>query len=328
MSAVFAIRHIDARSYAPHDLHTTPRAWGESNCYIDVWIELLSALGCDPVACLPFVVRLDWEADQFTFFKPPLEDLHDLYGVEVQELTPYRGILKNAEEQLRAGRVVLTESDAFYLPDTAGTDYRTQHTKTTIGIQELDVEGRRLGYFHNAGYHELRDADFVGLFRLDAPPDPAFMPLFAELVRVDRVAKLEAPALEARSIALLRKHLARRPQTNPIVRFEKRFGDDLARLRGEGIEAYHQYAFATIRQLGAAFELAAVYLRWLAGRGERELEPSIDAFDAISLTCKSLILKAARAVTSTKPVDLAPMLHELESQWAAGVLHLARRFGA
>ena len=71
-----------------------------------------------------------------------------------------------------------------------------------------------------------------------------------------------------------------------------------------------------------------MYLRWLAGRGERELGPSIEAFDAISLTCKSLILKAARAVTSTKPVDLAPMLHELESQWAAGVLHLARRFGA
>ena len=38
MSAVAALRHIDAASYVPHELHATPRAWSESNCYIDVWI--------------------------------------------------------------------------------------------------------------------------------------------------------------------------------------------------------------------------------------------------------------------------------------------------
>ena len=318
MSVAHALRHIDAAAWEPHALHRAERAWGESNCYIDVWIEVLHALGCEPTACLPFVLRLDWECDQFTFFKPPLEDLYELYGVEVQELTVYRDILKNAEEQLRGGRIVLTEADAYFLPDTAGTDYRTQHTKTTIGIQELDVAERRLGYFHNAGYWELRDADFVGLF------EPGVMPLFAELVRTHRVVRLEGRSLAARSMNLLRKHLARRPDTNPVTRFARRFERDLDRLRTEGLEAYHQYAFATIRQLGAAFELAAVYLRWL---GEPDLEPSVAAFEAISSTSKALILKGARAAASTKPVELAPMLREIESQWTAGFGHLARRFG-
>jgi len=328
MSAVAALRHIDATSYVPHDLHAGARAWAESNCYIDVWIEVLHALGCEPTACLPFVLGLDWEGDQFTFFKPPLEDLFEAYGVEVQELTVYRTILANAAEQLRGGNLVLTEADAFYLPDTAGTDYRSHHTKTTIGIQEIDLDARALGYFHNASYHVLRDADFVGLFRLDAPPDPTFMPLFAERVRTRRVVRLETHALVERSVALLCKHLARRPTENPIAPFSNRFERDIEALRDEGIEAYHQYAFATVRQLGAAFELAACYLRWLAERGAQDLEASVEAFDVISLTGKSLILKAARAVGAKKTVDFVPMLHELENQWTAGVGHLAKRFGA
>ncbi|MGH7297861.1 MAG: DUF1839 family protein, partial [Polyangiaceae bacterium] len=63
---VAAIRPIDPASYRPHALHGPDRAWGESNCYIDVWIEVLHALGCDPYACLPFVLAIDWEGDQFT----------------------------------------------------------------------------------------------------------------------------------------------------------------------------------------------------------------------------------------------------------------------
>ncbi len=44
--SVAAIRPIDARAYVPHRLHASARAWTESNCYIDVWIEVLHALGC------------------------------------------------------------------------------------------------------------------------------------------------------------------------------------------------------------------------------------------------------------------------------------------
>ncbi len=328
MSAiVHALPRIDASTYAPHELHRGERAWGESNCYIDVWIEVLNALGCDPHACLSFVTSLDWEGDQFTFFKPPHEDLYELYGVDIQELTIYRPLVENAIEQLKQGKIVLSEIDAYYLPDTAGTDYRAQHTKTTIGIQEIDLEARTLGYFHNSSYHVLEGADFVGLFRLDAAPDPTFMPFFAELVRTKRVVRHEPRALVSRSVALLKKHLARRPDQNPIPRFAETFKADIERLKSEGLAAYHLYAFATIRQLGAAFEFAALYLRWLERNGEGDLEPSALAFDAISSVSKSLVLKAARAVGAKKDVDLSSMLHEIESQWTSGMTHLAKRYG-
>ena len=325
--SVAAIKPIDAAAYVQHELHRAERAWGESNCYIDVWIEVLHALGCDPHACMAFVLAIDWEGDQFTFFKPPHEDLTALYGVDVQELTVYKPLLQNACEQLRGGKIVLAESDAFFLPDTAGTDYRTQHTKTTIGIQEIDLEARTLGYFHNSSYHSLKDADFVGLFRLDSPPDPAFMPFFAEFVRTSRVQRLEGRELVARSTALLAKHLSRRPDTNPISRFATQFLADVERLKQEGLAAYHTYAFATIRQLGAAFEFAALYLRWLERHGESGLEESAADFAAISDTSKSLILKAARAVGAKKAVDLAPMVADIAARWDSGIGKLARRYG-
>jgi len=324
---VAALRTIDPREYVPHELHRAERAWGESNCYIDVWIEVLHALGCDPHACLGFVLGIDWEGDQFTFFKPPHEDLTTLYGVDVQELNVYKPLVENAREQLRGGKLVLAEADAFFLPDTAGTDYRTQHTKTTIGIQEIDVEARVLGYFHNSSYHALGDADFVGLFRLDAPPDPTFMPFFAEFVRTSRVRPLKDTELVPRSVELLKKHLARRPSDNPLSRFSQSFRDDVERLKSEGLSAYHVYAFATIRQLGAAFELAGLYLRWLARHGERGLDESAADFAAISDTSKSLILKTARAVGAKKAVDLGSMLSEIEQRWADGTGRLASCYG-
>jgi len=203
---------IDPSTYAAHPLHTAERAWAESNCYIDVWIEVLHALGLDPFACMPFVLAIDWEDDQWTFFKPPHEDLVTLYGLDVQELNVWRPLIENARQQLASGKLVLTEADAFFLPDTQGTDYRTSHTKTTIGIQAIDVEGRVLDYFHNTGYYRLSGADFAGLFGIDPPTGP--LPLFAEFVRLSRVKPLPAKELTDRSVALLRKHLARRPSSN------------------------------------------------------------------------------------------------------------------
>jgi hypothetical protein len=324
---VAAIRHIDPAAYRPNELHGPDRAWGESNCYIDVWIEVLHALGCTPQACLPFVFTIDWEGDQFTFFKPSHDDMGLLYGVDVQELNVYRPLITNAIEQLRGGKLVLAEVDAFHLPDTAGTDYRTQHTKTTIGIQEIDLEARTLGYFHNASYHGLTGDDFTALFRLDAPNDPAFMPFFAEFVRTARVRPLPRPELVSRSLTLLRKHLGRRPGESPVSRFAVQFQLDVDRLRTEGLAAYHAYAFATIRQLGSAFELGALYLRWLAASGEPGLDDCVADFTGISDASKSLILKTARAVGAKKQVDLAPILHDIEARWTRGMHALAARYG-
>ena len=150
---------------------------------------------------VPFTVAVDFEGDQWTFFKPSLEELRELYGIDVQELTVWRPLIEHAVEHLRAGKLISCETNAFWLPDTAGTDYRTKHSKTTILLANLDVEARQLGYFHNAGYFELSDEDFTQLFRLEAGPDPAFLPLFAELVHLDRLVRRPQAELAACSLA-------------------------------------------------------------------------------------------------------------------------------
>jgi Domain of unknown function (DUF1839) len=322
-----AIGSMDPTEYVAHELHRAERAWNESNCYIDVWIEVLHSLGCEPRACLPFVLEIDWEVDQFTFVKPSHSDLAKLYGVEVVELNVYRSLLENTLAQLASGRLVLAEVDAFFLPDTVGTDYRKAHTKTTIGIQEMDVEASTLGYFHNSSYHSLGRDDFAELFRLGTPLDTGYMPFFAELVKIGRLSRLPGDMMVARSIALMKEHLGRRPTDNPVSRFRERLGDDLERLRKEGLGAYHVYAFATVRQFGAAFELAALYLAWLARQGEAGLDECISAFTASSDSSKTLILKMARAVAASRPVDVLSTLSDIEQCWAFGMRTLARRYG-
>src|SRR5581483_3831972 len=179
-----AIKGLDASTYTRDVLHAESCAWVEKNCYVDIWIEVVHALGLETRAMLPFVAAIDFEGDQWTFFKPPHGELRELYGIDVQELNVWRPLLEHAQEYLCAGKLISTEADAFWLPDTSGTDYRRQHTKSTIVLNDLDLPNRRLGYFHNAGYYQLEGEDFARTFRLDLPPDPTFMPLFAEVVRV------------------------------------------------------------------------------------------------------------------------------------------------
>jgi hypothetical protein len=314
-----ALPAIHLPDYRQHALHGADQDWAETNCYIDVWLEVLHAQGLNPVACLSMVFANDFDGDQWTFYKPPHEDLYALYGVDVQELNVWRGLLANACEQLKRHRLVLTETDSYYLPDTSGTDYRNNHVKTTIAIQEIDLEHQRLGYFHNSSYHELSDTDFIETFRVGKPHDPAFMPLFAEFVRLDRVVKRTDAELAALSLNLLRKHVARRPQHNPVQAFLPVFIADVEQLKEQGMAAYHAYAFANLRQLGAGFSLGSVYLRWLTTHGEIDFSAAAEEFAAISETCKTLLMKTARAVMGKRAVDLAPLLEQIAQHWDHGM---------
>ncbi|MFT3698976.1 MAG: DUF1839 family protein [Kofleriaceae bacterium] len=299
---------LDAANYRRHAMHAEDRAWVEKNCYFDIWIEVVHAVGCEPYAMSPVVVALDWVGDQWTFFKPAHTDLWDLYGLDVQELNCWKPLLELAKEHLAGGRLISTEADAWWLPDVSGTDYRTQHTKSTIVLTSLDVERQKLGYFHNAGYFELTGEDFVKTFRLDIdPPDPTFMPFFAETVATDRVVKRSDGELKELSIAMLRRHLARRPKDNPVARFAARFERDLPELQAKGLAYYHAYAFATVRQLGASAEVMAMYLAWLDAA---KFDGAIAAYTELSGAAKSFILKAARAVNSKKPFapDFVPWI--------------------
>ena len=97
--------------------------WPETNCYIDLWIEVLAARGLPPEAMFGFTLTQDFEGDQFTFFKVPLEDLEALYGIRSTELAIYDRVETHVAEQLRRGRLCLVEMDSFYMPDTHGVGY-------------------------------------------------------------------------------------------------------------------------------------------------------------------------------------------------------------
>jgi hypothetical protein len=312
------VKGLDPRNYPRSTLHAESCVWVEKNCYVDIWIEVIHALGLEPRAILPFVVAVDFEGDQWTFFKPPHNELWDLYGIDVQELNVWRPLLEHALEHLAAGKLISTEADAFWLPDTSGTDYRRQHTKSTIVLNDLDLQKRTLGYFHNAGYYQLEGEDFARTFRLDQPHDPTFMPLFAELVRVDRVVRPPPHELTALSRGLWRRHLHRVPRDNPVRRFQARFEGDLPAIQDKGLGHYHAWAFGTIRQLGAACELATLNLKWLADNGVTGLETAIGAFERISAANKTFILKGARVTNSRKPFEGGPLFDAMASDWEIG----------
>src|SRR5205814_10154285 len=98
---------LDPAAYRRHSIHTGDRIWAETNCYVDLWIELLHAWGFEPVAALPFTLAIDFEGDQWTFFKFPLADLLELYGLDVQELALWRPLVRHVEQQIVQGRPVL-----------------------------------------------------------------------------------------------------------------------------------------------------------------------------------------------------------------------------
>jgi hypothetical protein len=155
-------------TFVRHPLHADDRIWPESNCYIDLWVELLHSRALEPTAALAFTLAVDVEGDQWTFAKFPLADLYALYGVDVIELNVWRPLAGHLEEQLALGRTPIVEVDAFYLADTAGTSHHAAHVKTTIGIQEMNQPGPRIAYFHNAGFYELEGPDVSALLSPDA----------------------------------------------------------------------------------------------------------------------------------------------------------------
>jgi hypothetical protein len=282
---------LDPASHRPHWLHTGERTYLETNCYVDMLIELLHARGEEPVAAMGCTLRLDFEGDQWTFFKPPPEDLELLFGVDVHEMQPYRPLPEQAAEQLAAGRTLIVELDSWHLPDTTATSYRREHVKTSVAVEMIDLAGERMRYFHAAGLHELSGEDYRGVFRLGRPYSEDVLPPYTELVRFDAGPRPQGEELRELALKLLRGHLAHRPTSNPFERFAVQLEHDLPRLLAGDAEQYHAYAFATVRMAGSAFEVAASHVEWLLAEraaGARE------ALGQIVEGCKVLSFRLAR----------------------------------
>jgi len=311
----------DPDTYHRHLIHTRERDWAETNCYVDVWIELLHALGYEPLAAMPFTLAIDFEGDQWTFFKMPLQDLYALYGIEVQELAVWKTILGHAEQQLNLGRPFLVELDSKYLPDTQGTAYQLQHVKTTVAITGLDSQAQTMEYFHGQGFYRLQGQDFVDVFRLDNLADKSYLAPYVEIAKLHRPAPLPATQLKERSVAILMRVLDEIPRDNPFDRFKKQLIVDLEWLTEQDMETFHAYSFATLRQFGACYELAALYLSWLEQHGESNLTTAIRHFRNLSEQAKVCQFQLARTVSRKKNLDTS-MIDNMAREWAQGMQQL------
>ncbi len=341
-----ALPDLAVEDYQPHALHGSDSVWLDKNCGVDPWIELLSTLKLDPLALWPCTVALDFEGDQWTLFKPPHAELRSLYGIDVQALAVWRPLAEHVVEHLAAGRLLSLEVDAFWLPDTAATDYRRNHAKTTIVLNEVDLDARRIAYFHAAGYFEARGDDCTHLLELPEDTsaleaiadwrgarvaelgaatvalDEGRLPLHAEFIRTDKRLARSTEELHVLALHHMSGHLAFRPDDNPIRRFAARLADDLPLLRGYGQGYYQSWAFTTVRQLGAAFDLAARGLEWHGAPAGTPLAAASQAFDRIARDAQVLMLKLARAVASTRSADLAPLLEGMATAWDDGMAAL------
>jgi hypothetical protein len=158
------------------------------------------------------------------------------------------------------------------------------------------------------------------VFRLGRAFSDDVLPPYTELVRFDAGPCLHGPELREASLALLRRHLDRRPTDNPFERFATQLENELPRLLAGDAEDYHAYAFATVRMAGSAFEVAASYAGWLlADRGEAIARPLRQIVEG----CKALSFRLARR----RPFEPQDTLSELAAAWEQAMERLDEATG-
>jgi len=310
-------------------LHGEASIWQETNCYMDLWIEVLYGWHLDPRAALPFTVAQDYEGDHFTFFKYPQADLELLYGTVVQESAIYDTLETHIAEQVRRGHVMLVEVDSFYLPDTRATAYRMGHVKTTVAIDAIDPAAQTLSYHHSLGHYTVDGEDYRGLMRLD----PALSANGNILFPYAECAKRVRAPLQGRELAnavaqLMRRHLGRRPARNPVARWREEFPAHVDTILARGDAYFHHYGFNLPRQLGANFEMLHHCLSWLGEHGY-PVPPAVrDAAMAIASECKVLQFRLARAVARRRADACTDCLTNLEAAYDTTLAGLLASFGS
>jgi hypothetical protein len=221
-------------------------------------------------------------------------------------------------EQLEQGRTIIVELDSFYLPDTAATSYRSAHVKSSVAADAIDLDAETLRYFHSAGLHELEGEDYRRVFRLDGGFSEDALPPYTEIVRFDAGEAPRGEDLRELATAILRRHLGKRPRSNPFERFGERLEAELPGLLSGSLDEYHAYAFATVRMAGAAFELAASHSEWLLGE---RAKPAAQAMLEIVDGCKALSFRLARR----RPFEPAPLVATMADGWTRAMDALSAR---
>ncbi len=312
MGSVTAPTAATGGTFTPHRLHDVSRCWPETNCYIDLWIEVLAALGEVPEAAFGHSVCQKFGEDQFTFSKMPIEDLRRLYGLVVQELSIYRPLEQHVALHVECGHVVLMEVDAFYLPDTHATTYRRSHTKTTIAIDVINPARQEACYVHNASRNVLAGEDYLGVLRLrpEFLSQPDILPPYVEIVE-RHVAARDPGSRRAVALDILRSHLSRRPQVNPFSAWRAVFDRHVDALLSASV-SFDDYAFHFPRLAGANFELLGSHMTWLA---DEPLAGVAEACRRMAQTCKVLQFRLARTVARHRSDPCGECFDSLETDY-------------
>jgi hypothetical protein len=313
---------ISPSGYLQHRLHLPERAWPQTNCYVDLWIEAVASFGVAPEAMLGFTLTQDFEGDQFTFFKVPIEDLESLYGIVSTELALYDTVENHVATQIQRGRLCLVEADSYYLPDTAGVTYGIEHGKTTIGINRLDPVAKTMDYFHNDSLFFVDGADYEGVFQHHVEPGLRWIP-YTEFAKFPQAPATEAhQRTEARR--LLAHHMSRRPAANPLALFAEVFPAQVEQVAERGMDFFHLYAFNTVRQFGANFELLSSHLAWLDAA---EFGEEAAAAKQICDNAKTTQFMLARAVARRRFDPLATALAPSVEAWETLITGLSAKVG-
>lgn len=290
-------------TYCQHKLHGAERAWPETNCYIDLWIGLLHAIGEDPHPLLGIAAAMQWEGDHFSFLKPNAADIQSLTGAVLQELALWDSVEHHVAVQLARKAVPLLEVDAWFLPDTQGTSYRLRHTKTTIAILAQDSATQKLEYLHNSGLFRLSGEDYAGVLGL-SPHGQLLFP-YAEIAHLP-VTRSDPMVVRSRARSVLGRLAASRGTGNPI----EDFAADLPALllRNSNPERVHALCFNTVRQFGATFGLLGDHLAWLDENGS--------AASLLADQAKTLQFRLARAARKGQwDHSVVTLLQEMHDTW-------------
>lgn len=314
-------RLIDVRvdGYTPHAVHAADRIWTETNCYVDLWVEVLHSLGHDPLPAAACAFSARFDGTQWTFLKFRPEDLLALYGIDVAEMNVWRRPVSHLEDNAAAGLLSTIEVDAYWLPDTAGTGYREKHSKTTIVPNLIDRDAGALEYFHNSGYHVLTGEDFRGVFGLDEAV-PVWPP-YVEQVRLEAA----PPQCDAFDTIVLR-HLRMRAVSNPVRELGTRVLADVERIRAGGMDVFHPWTFGVLRQCGATAELAADVSLYMDGHGYPGAGAASVGFRAVAEGAKNVQFRMARAARG-RDVDPGDQLVAMAAAWEDSMATVVRATG-
>ncbi len=193
------------------------RTYAESNCYTDIIIELaaraaaMSRWRCSAASC-----AMDFEGDQWTFFKPPPGGLERLFGIDIHEMQPYRPLPQQIAEQIergahddrRARLLVPARHRRDQLPQRARQDARWSPRRSTS-------RRRRCATSTVPAVRARTARTTAGSSGSGASTRPDVLPPYTELVRFDAGPRLEGEELRAaaRAAAAAPSRAGARPTT-------------------------------------------------------------------------------------------------------------------